>query len=310
MAASPSFLRDLREDLARTGIVTAIRTHDTKTLFGWIVSALSYQGISDTVATSYMETHGRVSASAVRSAVHSSPCPKLDGYWTFESCDYRKDARRCGEPRLMSHCGLPDLPMRNGRLNQMAASLFLFIRDVMAGDVVGWLDERIREARDPSAVVDAMRGIYGVSDKVLSMLLSSLCLADPDASEHWQEIGASFVVIDTLVHNHLHRTGMLSSRGAEHPYGIACYRPNGCADILRSLAGHIDASQFSADQPRYFPRFVQHAIWRFCAQEGLNVCNGNQIDDRQTCANLYCLLRANCRKHPLQAKNVEKPRFS
>jgi hypothetical protein len=53
------------------------------------------------------------------------------------------------------------------------------------------------------------------------------------------------------------------------------------------VAQRIDARQFNPEFPPPFPRFVQHAIWRYCAQSGLDVCNGNRIDDRQSCANLY-----------------------
>jgi hypothetical protein len=40
-----------------------------------------------------------------------------------------------------------------------------------------------------------------------------------------------------------------------------------------------------------FPRFVQHAIWRYCSQNGLDVCNGNRIDDDRRCANMDCRVR-------------------
>ena len=40
------------------------------------------------------------------------------------------------------------------------------------------------------------------------------------------------IAIDTLVHNFLVRTGILQRFDADHPYGAACYRPGGCADII------------------------------------------------------------------------------
>jgi hypothetical protein len=48
-----------------------------------------------------------------------------------------------------------------------------------------------------------------------------------------------------------------------------------------------------------FPRFVQHAIWRFCAADGLNVCNGNRVDDRKSCENSYCQLFSKCSRKTL-----------
>jgi hypothetical protein len=38
--------------------------------------------------------------------------------------------------------------LRNGRLNQTAYSLFLFIRDIADGDLVGWIDRQLAEPND------------------------------------------------------------------------------------------------------------------------------------------------------------------
>ena len=125
------------------------------------------------------------------------------------------------------------------------------------------------------------------------MTLSCILLAAPRGYETWQEVGASMIAIDTLVHNFLHRTGILARFNAEHAYGAACYRPGGCADIIARAAQQIDAGAFNPQFPMY-SRFVQHAIWRFCAESGLDVCNGNRIDDRQSCDNVYCQMRSLC----------------
>ena len=90
------------------------------------------------------------------------------------------------------------------------------------------------------------------------------------------------------MHNFLHRTGVLRRLGAEHPYGARCYAPGGCADIIEGLARRTDAREFHPEFPAYFPRFVQHAIWRFCAGNGLDICNGNRVNDRRPCENRYC----------------------
>ncbi len=67
------------------------------------------------------------------------------------------------------------------------------------------------------------------------------------------------IAVDTLVHNFLHRTGILARFKAGHPYGPGCYRPGGCAEIVRLVASQIDARQFNRDFPQIFPRFVQIA---------------------------------------------------
>src|SRR3984957_539924 len=58
LAGAASLIDDIRADLRAEGIPSAIRRHDTATLFDWLVSALSYQRISAQVASDYMERHG------------------------------------------------------------------------------------------------------------------------------------------------------------------------------------------------------------------------------------------------------------
>jgi hypothetical protein len=305
LAGSASLIDDIRAELRAEGIPTAIRRRDTAPLFDWLMSALSYQGISDQVAAEYMDRHGRAQWADIAAKVAAgATCPKLQSYWHFHGCRYDKLSRTCAEPDHIDACPLPTHDLRNGRLNQMAYSLFLFIRDVAEGDLVGWIDRQLQTADDRTspdrlarlreAVIGPLREVYGVSDKVLTMTLSCILLAAPRGRETWVEVGASMIAIDTLVHNFLVRTGILHRFRAEHPYGTACYRPGGCADIIARTAAQIDAHAFNPDFPAVFPRFVQHAIWRYCAQSGLDVCNGNRIDDRKSCANVYCQIYSHC----------------
>jgi len=151
-----------------------------------------------------------------------------------------------------------------------------------------------RLVRLQAALIEPLREVYGVSGKVLAMALSYVLLAAPRDYEVWREVGATMIAVDTLVHNFLHRTGILRRSGADHAYGAACYHPGRCADIIRRVAHQIDARAFNPVFPTVFPRFVQHAIWRFCAQNGLGVCNGNRIDDRKSRDNIYCQIRQYC----------------
>jgi hypothetical protein len=48
--------------------------------------------------------------------------------------------RTCAEPEHIDCCPLPSHDLRNGHLNQAAYSLFLFIRDIADGDLIGWID--------------------------------------------------------------------------------------------------------------------------------------------------------------------------
>ena len=54
-------------------------------------------------------------------------------------------------------------------------------------------------------------------------------------------------MVDTLVHNYLHRTGVLrSALAADHAYGPRCYAANGCASIIQAAATEIDAQRLRA----------------------------------------------------------------
>jgi hypothetical protein len=144
-----------------------------------------------------------------------------------------------------------------------------------------------------------LRNIRGIGDKVWSMALADLLLAADPARERWVTTGAAMVVVDSLLHNHFHRTGVLRRFGAEHLYGLRCYAPGGCSDILRGLAQRIDAREVNSDFPTCFPRLVQFALWRMCSESHRGYCNGNRIDDRYACAIGMCPVFDECDRVPL-----------
>jgi hypothetical protein len=305
LAGSSTLMDDIQADLRADNVQAAIRNHDTAVVFDWLMAALSYQGISDQAAYEYMQRHGRAAWHDIDQKLgRGVSCPKLKSYWHFHGCRYEKASRTCAEPEHIGACPLPSHDLRNGHLNQAAYSLFLFIRDLADGDLIGWIDAQLEAANSPpgpdrlvrmrAALIEPMREIYGVSDKVLAMALSALLLGAPKKMGLWTEVGGSMIAIDTLVHNFLHRTGILARFNANHLYGLACYRTSGCADIIQGVAERIDARQFNLSFPQTFPRFVQHAIWRYCSQNGLDVCNGNRIDDRKRCENRDCRVRLMC----------------
>jgi hypothetical protein len=304
LAGPPSFVADLRAQLRRQGVVAAIEHHDTPRLFEWLVAAMSFQGIGNRVAADYMARHGRATWAAIEAGLAAAPpCPKLGSYWAFADCRYHKAAQTCAEPAALPDCPVPGLPLRNGSLNQLAYSLFLFVRDLAGGDLVRWIDERLASAGDGpdrlpiqrDALLGPLRRVYGVSDKVLAMTFAGLLLAASGPRRGiWGPVGGSMIAVDTLVHNFLARTGILARLKADHAYGPGCYRPGGCADILQRVAETLDVRKFNPAFPKVFPRFVQVAIWRYCAATEFDICNGNRIDDRASCINVYCRIFNRC----------------
>jgi hypothetical protein len=307
LAGSLTFLNDTREDLRKEGIKGAVARHDTPKIFDWLLTTFSFQGISDQVARNYIRQHGNASWATIEKAFKGRPpCPLLRSHWDFDGCRYDKTSFSCSEPDHISHCPLPQHRLRNGRLNQMAYSFYLFVRDVADGDLVSWIEQRLAGSPEgdngesaQERLIGPLRHIYGVSDKILTMTLSGLLLGDPHGRPDWFDTGTGMIAIDTLVHNFLHRTGILGDCSAQHSYGVGCYAEGGCADIIRAVAAQIDASRFNSEYPRVFPRFVQHAIWRYCAADGLDICNGNRINDRKSCEYSYCCLKQTCSKEAL-----------
>ncbi len=107
-------------------------------------------------------------------------------------------------------------------------------------------------------------------------------------------------MIDTLVHNWMHRTGILRALQAEHPYsppatGLGVVPASSSTSQAGSTPG-----RFNPAFPSVFPRYVQIAIWGLCAQSGLGICNGLTIDDRTRCANADCSLFKGCDHVPLR----------
>jgi hypothetical protein len=305
LMADTSLFDATETSLVELGIADAVARKDNAVLFDWFVETLNFQGVSDTIAASYLDAHGSVTFEQIGAGFKiANPCPKLRSYWHFEGCGYRKSLGSCALPQNFHQCPLPRHIMRNGSLNQAAYSLFLFLRDVTDGDLVGWLDRRLAEAdigpprgraeRLAAAVIEPMTYIHGVSHKVLNMSLSALLMAAGPQRERWRSAANAMITVDTLIHNWLHRTGLLRHVNARHNYGPQCYRPGGCATIVRQISDRIDVRRYDASFPKHVPRFVEYCLWWFCAERGFNQCNGNRIDDGHRCRLNDCPLFAKC----------------
>ena len=298
--APPSFVDRLRASIASEDLSLAVRSHDTGPIFDWFMGLVPLQGISDGIALRYSERHGSARLDEVLVQLALVPtCSRLASYWHFANCGYQKSGPTCAEPQHLAACPLPQANLRKGSLNRAAYSLALFIRDVCDGDLVGWIDARLAQAdpginypdRGPllrAAVLHPLCEIHGIGPKLWAMILADLLLgADPDR-ERWVMAGTWMIAVDSLVHNFLHRTGTLARFEAVHPLGPGCTAPGGCRDLIEGLARRIDARTYNPNFPATFPRFVQAALWSFCAEGGWGICNGNSIDDSLGCYQLAC----------------------
>ena len=113
-----------------------------------------------------------------RQGCRLSYLPQTRKLLAFPRLPVRQDQPDMFRADHIDGCPLPTHQLRNGRLNQMAYSLFLFIRDITDGDLVGWIDRQFQAADDSAslsrlaqlreAVIGPLREVYGVSDKVLN----------------------------------------------------------------------------------------------------------------------------------------------
>jgi hypothetical protein len=311
IAGSRTLIDDARVELASAGVIEAVKRRRNGTIFEWLMNAVSYQGVSDAAASGFIENHERVTSASINRQLQRKPtCPKLGGYHRFHGCLYRKTKNTCAEPLHKVGCPLPLLDLRNGRLNRTAFSLALFMRDVCMGDFVGWIDFQLRPTAltrlvpaDVFAgpVIGPMTHIEGIGPKVMSMSMATLLLAADVDRPDWTAAGARMIAVDSLVHNFMHRSGILHLINARHEYGEACYREGGCSEIIERVSAQIDARKFNRNYPKDFPRFVQFALWAFCAQDELNTCNGNKVNDNSRCQQMSCPLYKSCKRKPLRS---------
>src|ERR1700730_8937683 len=97
LAGEPDLINEIRTD--NNAIRSALKERDTAALFDWLMTVLSYQGISDRVAYGYMEQHGRVTWHDIERALANKPSSlKLQNYWHFHGCRYHKTSHTCAEP--------------------------------------------------------------------------------------------------------------------------------------------------------------------------------------------------------------------
>jgi len=84
ISGARTLVDDARVGLARHGVIAAVQRHDTAAIFDWLIDALSYQGVSDTIAWVTWSSMVGCGARDIASTLTVRPsCPKLHCYWSF-----------------------------------------------------------------------------------------------------------------------------------------------------------------------------------------------------------------------------------
>jgi hypothetical protein len=258
--------------------------HKPIQLYQYLVESFLLSGGGDQSNRGYYakQTH-KPTYNRVKRALEAAQCPKLATFETFKGCSYRKTSTKCSDPAFLSSCPLPTFDMKRGNLNQMAFSLFFFLRDVCRRDFYTFAKQHFGEGQPAAPTVnDLINGFIGkvisianVGPKLAHMALAWLFLTAYPGWDY-RHVGERMIAVDSLVHNFLHRTGILDSYLLDHPYGPRCHSQTGCLGVIQDLANRIDCREFNPALPAHFPRFIQYHIWAYCAKNGENICNLNK----------------------------------
>ena len=156
------------------------------------MSALSYQGISDQVASDYMERHGRATWPDIDVKVAASPtCPSCKATGISMAAGTTRSAGPV--PSLTTSTPVPCHPTTCAMVGSTRWPTLYSCssRDIADRDLVGWIDRQFQTADDPRAptgsprlresLIGPLREVYGVSDKFLTMTLSCILWLPPNA---------------------------------------------------------------------------------------------------------------------------------
>jgi hypothetical protein len=258
--------------------------HKSIKLYQYLLKSFLFAGGGDQSNSAYYaKQRYKPTYNRVKQAIKAVQCPKLASLEAFKGCGYRKTTNKCHEPAFLGTCSLTRFDMKRGALNHMAFSLYFFLRDVCQGDFYTYTKEHFSQYRPTDGTITELLDgfikkvttIANVGPKLAHMALSGLFLTRYSGWDY-RHMGLHMIAVDSLVHNFLHRTGILDSYQLQHAYGPRCHSETGCMKVVQELANHIDCREFNPILPAHFPRFIQYHIWAYCAKDGENICNLNQ----------------------------------
>tara|TARA_R110001599_G_scaffold176532_2_gene368706 strand:+ start:1650 stop:2588 length:939 start_codon:yes stop_codon:yes gene_type:complete len=268
-----------------------------------IFEIANFQGMSDQAAHAWLGVNGIPNFRELRGRLEAQKCQHLSTIPGMAKCCFKKGRHICANSDLLANCVVRSIPARKGQLAQLAIALCHWTDELPQGGLATWLDTLSKtmppnEAAD--SMVDSLKSLPGISDKVASMIASDMAIGLGSDNSQLLEAGTSLVVVDRLVHNILIRSGATDFAGRTHAFGAGCYAKNGCRELVEQLAQTIDARRYNEHWPARAPRMVQHALWRFCAGGELNACNGRNIAANSRCNFKACPASGVCTRLPIQ----------
>lgn len=272
---------------------------------GKLFEIANYQGMSDRAASSWLLTNGNPDFQQLALRLTHERCECAGSVDGISGCGYLRSQRVCSRPALLARCIVPTIPARKGQLARLAVALSYWAKDLPDQNLGMWARSKLKRGdhrAGGAAMVEDLKRLPGVSDKVANMIASDVAIGLSTGSDALLSAGASLIVVDSLVHNLLLRTGAIFAVGKPHAFGSGCYALGGCLELIVSFSETIDAHMYNPAWPRLAPRMLQHALWRFCAGNEFNVCNGNQIHAGTKCETSFCPASKWCARQIIESK--------
>jgi len=272
--------------IQKTGIdEEKIREGDSKEIFKSLILYGQFQGIADKNAFSYLERHSSINEIAdfdtLKEGVKDSPCPALKSFSAFRNCDYKKSEHNCRYGREFG-CILKELDCRKGSINIMIGSAFLFLKEYYQESMVNFIKEGAKHEDKKFFYTRELLKIRNIGPQTASLFLTDLFNPFFFGYKVKGIDHNDFIVIDTLVHNFFHRTGILKALGREHNYNSEfCHTEEYCKGIILEIAQKVDIRDLLEDDnfQAFEPRLIQLCIWLQCADEGRK-CGGGVCNEK------------------------------
>ena len=179
---------------------------------------------------------------------------------SFHACRYEKTSGTCAEPDHIAACPLPTHRLRNGHLNQIAYSLYLFIRTLPTGTWSAGSINRLDQANEFRCSRTLVASAHCLIEPLrmstaLRTRTSRWLFRHPDRRRRRspEVVGVGAQHCARYPGRHFPAPdGDPEPVQGRPPRRAGCYRPGGCADIVRPVANQIDVGG-STGFPQLFP---------------------------------------------------------